>query len=121
MPRKLRIMIGGGNTHANRSRYAEDMRVSILLAMFCCACTALEGDERTQQLITRLSQEADAFRKLAPNVVGQETLFQRAQKPLGKGFHIRVGAGATNPPQPVWQERRVISEYSFATFAGEGG
>lgn len=89
--------------------------------MFCCAGTALKGDDRTQQLIARLSQEADAFRKLAPNVVGQETLFQRAQKPPSRGFRIRVGASATNPPQPVWQERRVVSEYSFASFAGEGG
>jgi hypothetical protein len=94
------------------------MRVWILLAAFCCA---LRGDERTQQLIARLSQEADAFRKLAPNVVGQETLFQRAVKPPKGGFRIRVGASAQNPPQPVWQERRILSEYSFASFAGEGG
>jgi len=97
------------------------MRVSILLAMFCCACSALKGDERTQQLVARLSQEADAFRKLAPNVVGQETLFQRAQKPPKGGFRVRIGASATNAPQPAWQERRIISEYSFASFAGEGG
>ena len=97
------------------------MRAWILLATFCCVGIALKGDERTQQLIARLSREADAFRKLAPNVVGQETLFQRAQKPISRGFRIRVGASAANPPQPVWQERRVISEYSFASFAGEGG
>ena len=97
------------------------MRVWILLAMFCCACGALKGDERTQQLVARLSQEADAFRKIAPDVVGQETLFQRAVKPPKGGFHIRVGASAQKPPQPVWQERRILSEYSFAAFAGEGG
>jgi hypothetical protein len=94
------------------------MRVLILLAL---VCSAVRADERTQQLIARLSQEADAFRKLAPNVVGQETLFQRAQKPPRGGFHVRVGAGATKAPQPAWQERRMISEYSFASFAGEGG
>src|ERR1700680_2253316 len=119
MPRKLRIMIGGGNTHANRSRYPQGMaRVWILLVMVCCSLTA---DDRTQQLIARLSQEADAFRKLAPNIVGQETLFQRAQKSPKGGFRIRVGASAQTPPQPVWQERRILSEYSFASFAGEGG
>jgi hypothetical protein len=89
--------------------------------MFCCACSALQGDDRTQQLVTSLSREADAFRKLAPDVVGEETLFQRAMKPPKRGFHIRIGASAKNPPAPVWQERRILSEYSFAAFAGEGG
>jgi len=93
-------------------------RVWILLAVFVAA---LPADERTQQLIARLSQEADAFRKVAPNLVGQETLFQRAVKPPKGGFRIRVGASAQKAPEPVWEERRIISEYSFASFAGEGG
>ncbi|MGZ4824434.1 MAG: hypothetical protein ACXVZT_07425 [Terriglobales bacterium] len=96
------------------------MRVWILLALLCSARSALKGDERTQQLAATLSQQADAFRKIAPDLVGQETLFQRAMKPKG-GFHIRVGANAQKSPQPVWQERRILSEYSFAAFAREGG
>ncbi len=94
------------------------MRVWILLAL---TCVALKADERTQKLIASLSHEADAFQKLAPNVVAQETLFQRAVKPPKGGFRIRVGASAKKDPEPSWQERRIISEYSFASFAGEGG
>jgi hypothetical protein len=94
------------------------MRVCILLALGCCT---LRADDRTQQLVARLSREADAFRKIAPDLVGQETLFQRALKPPKGGFRIRVGASARNPPQPVWQERTLLSEYSFAAFAAEGG
>jgi hypothetical protein len=94
------------------------MRRWILLAAICCV---LRADERTQQLAASLSKEADAFRKIAPDVVGQETLFQRAMKPGKGGLHIRVGASVQKPPEPVWQERRVLSEYSFAAFAGEGG
>jgi len=97
------------------------MRVWICLAALCCARCTLYGDERTQQLVASLSREADAFRKLAPNVVGEETLFQRAVKPPKGGFRIRVGAAAQSPAEPVWQERRILSEYSFASFAGEGG
>jgi hypothetical protein len=98
------------------------MRGWILLATyFAAACCTLRGDDRTQQLVASLSREADAFRKLAPNVVGLETLFQRAVKPPKGGFRIRVGASAQNPAQPAWQERRLLSEYSFASFAGEGG
>jgi len=94
------------------------MRPWILFAIFCYA---LQADERTQQLVASLSQQADAFRKIAPDLVGQETLFQRAMKPPKGGFHIRVGANAQKTPEPVWQERRISSEYSFARFAGEGG
>jgi hypothetical protein len=94
------------------------MRVLILLALIA---GIVRADDRSQQLVARLSQEADAFRKLAPNVVGEETLFQRAQKLPKGGFRVRIGASATNAPKPAWQERRIISEYSFASFAGEGG
>src|SRR5579863_3168102 len=111
-------MIGGGNNHANRSRYPQGMRPWILFAVFCCA---LHADERTQQLAASLSQQADAFRTIAPDLVGQETLFQRALKAPKGGFHIRVGASVQKSPQPVWQERRISSEYSFAAFTGEGG
>jgi hypothetical protein len=94
------------------------MRLWIWFAVFCCAVRA---DDRTQQLVASLSQQADAFRKIAPDLVAQETLFQRAVKPPKAGLHIRAGARAQKPPEPVWQERRILSEYSFAAFAGEGG
>ena len=97
------------------------MRVLILLAALGVAGSAVQGDDRTQKLIASLSQEADHFRKIAPDLVGHETLFQRAEKPPKGGFHIRVGASAEKAPQPVWQERRILSEYTFAAFAGEGG
>ena len=93
-------------------------RVWILLLTGCCA---LRADDRTQQLAASLSREADAFRRIAPDLVGQETLFQRAIKPPRRGFHIRLGASVQKPLQPAWQERRISSEYSFAAFAGEGG
>jgi len=94
------------------------MRRWILLAAFCCV---LRADERTQRLAASLSKEADAFRKIAADVVGQETLFQRAMKPSKGGLHIRVGASVQKAPEPAWQERRILSEYSFAAFAREGG
>ena len=94
------------------------MRPWILFAVFCCA---LQADDRTRELAASLSQQADAFRKIAPDVVGHETLFQRAMKLPKGGFHLRVGASTQKPPEPVWQERRILSEYSFAAFSGEGG
>ena len=101
------------------------MRVWVLLAVLidvtCCAPWALQADERTQKLVASLSREADAFRKIAPDLVGHESLYQRAELPPKGGLHSRVGASARKPPEPVWQERRILSEYSFAAFSGEGG
>jgi hypothetical protein len=94
--------------------------LAMLIVVTCCAPWALRADDRTQQLVAILSREADAFRKIAPDLVGQETLYQRAEKPPKGGFRIRVGAAAQKPREPVWQERRILSEYSFALFGGEG-
>jgi len=92
----------------------------IWILLLACSC-ALRADDRTQPLIASLSQQADAFRILALNVVGQETLFQRAVKPPKGGFRVRVGGNAQKPAEPVWQERRILSEYTFASFAGDSG
>jgi hypothetical protein len=88
-----------------------------LLATLLLAFT-LHADEQTQKMVARLTEEADAFRRLAPRMLGEETLQQRAQKPPAR-FHPRIGAAAVGPPPLVWQERKIVSEYGFTEFAGE--
>jgi hypothetical protein len=68
----------------------------------------------------RVSEEAEAFLKLAPLVLGTEKLHQMAQKPPPR-FRPRIGAAAKKPPAPQWIDREVISEYGFAVLAGETG
>ena len=75
----------------------------------------LRADELTQKMTARLSEEAEAFERLAPQVLGQETLHQRALKPPSH-FRPRVGAAAKTAPAAVWQERNILSEYGFAAF-----
>ena len=77
------------------------------------------ADERTQRLAVRLAEEAAAFQRIASQVVGVETLEQRAQKPPRR-FRIRVGNAATKPSEPEWQQRKIVSEYGFTTFASDG-
>jgi len=93
------------------------MLTRILLLLV--ASLALRADDRTMRLVARLSQEAEAFQKIAPELVGQETLFQRALKPPSK-----LRRWVTKPekaPELVWQERRIVSEYGFSTLShGEG-
>jgi len=78
----------------------------------------LRADERTQKLALRLDEEAGAFARLAPQLVGEETLHQRALKAPPR-FRPRVGDAAREAPKPSWQERTLISEYTLALFSGD--
>ena len=89
------------------------------LALFSVALSLAAADQTpTQQMIARLSEEADAFRRIAPSLLGHETLEQKAHKPQPR-FRPRVGKDAKAPPPVVWQDRQIVSEYGFAAFAGE--
>jgi hypothetical protein len=80
--------------------------------------TPLRADEQTKKLAERLAEEATAFARMAPQLVGQETLHQRALKPAAR-FRLRVGDAAKAPPEPAWQERELVSEYTFALFSSD--
>ncbi len=84
----------------------------VFLALNLCAA------DQTQQMLSRLSEEADAFRRIAPSLLGHETLEQKAHKPKPR-FRPRVGKDAQTPPPAVWQDRQVVSEYGFVAFAGD--
>lgn len=68
-------------------------------------------------MTARVSEEAEAFQRLAPQVLGEETLHQRSMKPLSR-FHPRIGNAATTAPKPEWQERAIVSEYAFTALSG---
>jgi hypothetical protein len=90
------------------------MRALLLIAFASTLC----GDELTQRLAARLAEEADAFQRLAPQVLGRETLHQKTLKPPSR-FHLRAGNAAKLPPPPQWREREVTSEYAFAALGGD--
>ncbi|MEO5923052.1 MAG: hypothetical protein ABIR70_04425 [Bryobacteraceae bacterium] len=90
-------------------------RTAILLLL---VSGLVRGDERTQRLGSRLAEEAAAFQRIAPEVLGTETLVQRALKPPAK-FRIRVGKAATAASQPEWQTRQIVSDYGFTLFASD--
>jgi hypothetical protein len=76
----------------------------------------LRGDDLTKKMTARVSEEAEAFQRLAPLVLGEETLHQRSVKPPSR-FHPRIGNAATTP-KSEWQERAIVSEYAFTGFSG---
>jgi len=95
----------------------QGVSVTRAVALFLLT-SVLRADDQTQKMAVRLAEEADAFRRLAPRMLGEEELHQKAQKPPGR-FHPRIGAAATQPPPVTWQERQIVSEYGFSEFAGE--
>src|SRR5262245_39366973 len=79
-----------------------------------------QPEQRQMEMMrARVSEEAEAFQKLAPQVLGQEKLYQRAQKPPHR-FRPRIGDAAKGPPPAEWNERHLVSEYGFASL-GPGG
>jgi len=72
-------------------------------------------DARLARVLSRLAEEAEAFRTNAPNALAQETLRQRARKGPSR-FRPRIGAAATRPQEVKWQTREIVSEYTYAAF-----
>ena len=83
------------------------------------SANAADQGEITRSAIARLSKEADAFQRISPSLLGNETLQQRARKAAPARFRPRVGQAAKTPPPPVWQDRQVVSEYAFVELAGD--
>jgi hypothetical protein len=88
---------------------------TLLLVLFA---STLGADELTQRLATRLGEEASAFQRVSPTLLGHETLHQRTLKP-GSRLRVRTGNAARLPPAPEWREREVTSEYAFAAIGGD--
>jgi len=83
-----------------------------VFTVFCLASAA--GAQSLPEILSRISEEAEVFRTVAPQVLAEETLTQRALKAPPR-FHPRVGAAAAKPLAPARQTREIISEYSFGT------
>ncbi len=95
------------------------MRLFPAVLILCIQIASpIRADELTRKMTARVSEEAEAFRRIAVQVLGTEKLHQAAIKPPGR-FHPRVGNGA--PPPAQWKQRDVVSEYGFASFGGDSG
>ena len=89
-----------------------------VLALLWLASSA--GAQTLPAILSRLSEEAEVFRRAAPQILAEETLTQRASKPPSR-FHPRIGAAATRPIAPTLQTREIVSEYSFGALKNAPG
>ena len=103
------------NAGAVRSRfYNGGMRLLAYIWLVSAACA-----QTMPQFLARISEEAEVFRHVAPQVLSEETLSQRA--PAARRFHPRLGTAATKPIAPRIETREIISEYSFGTLKDAPG
>jgi len=75
----------------------------------------LAGDQRLPAILSRLGEEAEVFARMAPDMVAQETLKQRARK-MPRRFRPRLGNSAVQPPKPQYRTREIVSEYGYSMF-----
>jgi len=67
------------------------------------------------QALQRLSEEAEIFVRVAPKVIGQEIMKQKARRPPPR-FRPRIGKDAHQPPPARYQTREIVSEYGYSAF-----
>ena len=70
-------------------------------------------------ILSRISEEADAFQQSIVKTLTEETLDQRAVMGPSR-FRPRIGKGATEAPKQRVQVRQIVSEYSVGTFQETG-
>lgn len=75
--------------------------------------------ELMRRAVMRLSEEAEAFERLAPQAISRETLKQRAAR-ISR-FRPRIGAAAQVAPPPQYRQRTILSEYGYSVMKGEEG
>jgi hypothetical protein len=88
--------------------------------MWRCACLLALLHPVTGQLppfLARLSEEAEAFRRVAPQALSQETWTHRAAV-AKRRFVPQIGSAALRR-EYRYETRTVISEYGYTTLSGE--
>jgi hypothetical protein len=80
-----------------------------------CLVGCLRAQDRLEQFLTRLAEEAETFLQVAPKTLSEETLRQKAARKPPR-FRLRLSAPAAQPPQLQYQTREIVSEYGYSTF-----
>lgn len=78
--------------------------------------SAAGGQPDVDEVLRRLSEEAEVFARMAPATTTQEKLKQRARRPPPR-FRPRIGEDALKPPPVRYQTREIVSEYGYAALA----
>lgn len=84
-------------------------------AIVCLACTTLVA-QQPDEILRRMSEEAEVFAANARDVVATETLTHREAKPPSR-FRPRVGTAVMERPKIRYETREMVSEYGYGALA----
>ena len=76
------------------------------------------ADDLLPRVLQRLAEQAATFQRVAPDLVAQEKLQQRALKSVKRHFSPHFTGSNNLPVAPEFQTREIVSEYGFATLDG---
>lgn len=90
------------------------IRETLLVASVCLAAPALAQKLQLQNpAINRLSEEAEAFYRLAPKIIGRETLHHKGRQAAPRIKWLSTA----DPPEVTYRNSVIVSEYGFGYFA----
>ena len=104
----------------NKARYdfTQNLRCGynkgMLAVLLLFQAQALPAPLPLEQMLSRVTEEAEVFRQNVRNALAEETLEQRAIHGPSR-FRPRVGQAAAPPPEPHFRTREIVSEYSVGT------
>ncbi len=91
------------------------MRTCVLFVLLS-ATLPVRAQVDTGKILARVAEEAEAFRRLAPDVLGEETLKQRARKGVSR-FRPHIGSGGEKLSAPKYATKQIVSEYGYSAFS----
>jgi hypothetical protein len=84
------------------------------LVALILASSQSEGPDATSSALRRLSEEAEVFEHVAPEVLSEEVCRQKAAR-VHRRLRLGGAPGQAQPPSLSYQVREITSEYGFAT------
>ncbi|MFB3776834.1 MAG: hypothetical protein ACE141_04460 [Bryobacteraceae bacterium] len=91
--------------------------MAVRAAAVLLLCPSLSGaQENLERILARLAEEAEAFVRVAPLVLSEETLVQRVSRAPSL-VRPRVPASQDRSPGLGVRTREIVCEYGFSTFA----
>lgn len=111
------------NCSASPLRFPLDWELSLpvqLLAAIVFASVQPPPPDSMDAALRRLSEEAEAFARLAPEVISEEVCRQKSAKGR-RGLHIGRGEAKAGAPSLSYRVREITSEFGFAPLKDGSG
>lgn len=92
-----------------------------MLPAILMAAALAAPDESISAALLRLSEEAEAFARIAPEVIGQEVYRQKAAQGRRRSLRLGPAPPPGTPPRLSFRLREIVSEYGFAMLKDDQG